>query len=244
MRASTIAETPTPGTLCMPTICARGWRRGERTLTRPPGESTTRCHRDAAELASPAARSQRSSSGASSPTTSLSTPTLESSGRRATTRSSTSESDGSGAGGSSRMFEMFLENNGGFIEPTKPSQTGSTGGAPRWLLEAVRPQVHLEYTDGQHDQDRGDSVDGEALDSVDDEEVRDELIPPLLRFQCHCCRRSILWMTRRNRTTSPSAVVCAISMTRNRRASCTSAPIFAIDSCSLSNALLLPSPQC
>jgi hypothetical protein len=97
---------------------------------------------------------------------------------------------------------------------------------------------------GQHDQDRGDSVDGEALDSVDDEEVRDELIPPLLRFQCHCCRRSILWMTRRHRTTSPSAVVPAISMTRNRRASCTSTPIFAVDPCSLSNALLLPSPQC
>jgi hypothetical protein len=111
--------------------------------------------------------------------TSLSTPTLESSGRQAATRSSTSESDGSGAGGSSRMFEMFLENNGGFIEPTKLSQTESTRGAPRWLLEAVRPQVHLEHTDGQHDQDRGDSVDGEALDSVDDEEVRDELIPPL-----------------------------------------------------------------
>jgi hypothetical protein len=43
-------------------------------------------------------------------------------------RSLTSESDGSGADGSNRMFEMFLENNGGFVEPTKPSQTRSTRG--------------------------------------------------------------------------------------------------------------------
>jgi hypothetical protein len=79
---------------------------------------------------------------------------------------------------------------------------------------------------------------------VDDEEVQDELIPPLLRFQCHCCRCSISWMTRRCRMTSPSVVVPAISMMRNRRASCTSAPIFAVDACSLPNALLLPPPQC
>jgi hypothetical protein len=52
----------------------------------------------------------------------------------------------------------------------------------RCLLEAVHPQVHLGRVGGQHDQDRGDSVDEEALDSMDDEEARDELIPPLLRF--------------------------------------------------------------
>jgi hypothetical protein len=34
-RASTIAETPTPGTLRTSTICVRGWWRGRRTPTRP-----------------------------------------------------------------------------------------------------------------------------------------------------------------------------------------------------------------
>jgi hypothetical protein len=80
------------------------------------------------------------------------------------------------------MFEMFLKNNDGLVEPTEPSQTGSTRGGGRCLLEAVHPQVHLGRAGGQHDQDRGDSVDEEALDSMDDEEARDELIPPLLRF--------------------------------------------------------------
>jgi hypothetical protein len=70
------------------------------------------------------------------------------------------------------------------------------------------------------------------------------LIPPLLRFQCHYCRCSIPWMMRRRMTTSPSVVVPAISMTRNRRASCTSAPIFVVYPCSLPNALLLSPPQC
>jgi hypothetical protein len=45
------------------------------------------------------------------------------------------------------MFEMFLKNNNGFVEPTEPSQTGSTGGMTHWLLEAVHPQVHLEGLD-------------------------------------------------------------------------------------------------
>jgi hypothetical protein len=64
------------------------------------------------------------------------------------TRSLTSESGGSGTDGSSRMFEMLLENSGGFVEPTEPSQTGSTGGGGHWLLEVVHPQVHLGRADG------------------------------------------------------------------------------------------------
>jgi hypothetical protein len=127
-RAFTIAEPPTLGTLRMSTICVRGWWRGRRPMRPHQG----RARRDVTVMLpnslAPAARNQRSSSGARSPTTSLST--LESSRRRAVTssRSLTSKSDGGEAGGSNRMFEMFLENNNGFIKPTEPSQTGSTGG--------------------------------------------------------------------------------------------------------------------
>jgi hypothetical protein len=59
--------------------------------------------------------------------------------------------------------------------PIVPVLMGSTGGTPRWLLEAVRPQVHLGRVDGQHGQDHTDSVDEEALDSMDDEEAQDNL---------------------------------------------------------------------
>jgi hypothetical protein len=124
--------------------------------------------------------------------------------------SSTLESGGGEGGGSNQMFEMFLKNISGFVEPTEPSQTGSTGGMTRWLLEAVRPQVHLGGLDalvGSTAKDRGDSLDEEVLDSVDDNEARDELISLLLRFQCHCCQRRRPLLSVECSTTSATAML-------------------------------------
>jgi hypothetical protein len=84
-----------------------------------PRESTTRRRHDVAELTCPTTRSWRSSSGVRSPTTSLLTPTLEPSGRRATMRSSTSEFGGSGPAAAAGCSRCSLRTTVGSSSPRR-----------------------------------------------------------------------------------------------------------------------------
>jgi hypothetical protein len=111
--------------------------------------------------------------------------------------------------------------------PWCPRSSGARGRAGRHrrhrLLEAVCPWVHLGRAGGQHSRDRG-----EATVAV---EVLLHEAPEGNVGSCGIA------------STSPSAVVPAISRKTKRRVSCAGVPILAVDLCSLPIALLLSPPR-